>query len=814
MSIDKKKSRKAKAASSAPVSTKKLSRKQQKELKAAVKKAKRDDGVPRTAQQSIPFQRMFPDGICRVTDRYYTKTIQFQDINYQLAQQEDKTAIFEEWCSFLNFFDSSIHFELSFMNMSTDADAFEKSIRIPYQNDGFDDVRAEYGMMLRQQLQKGNNGLTKTKYLTFGIEADSMKQAKPRLDHIEVDLMNNFHRLGVAAKLLDGKERLQLMHSMFHMGDQEKFRFDWKWLPKTGLSVKDYIAPTSFAFPGSRIFRMGKLYGAMSYLQITASDISDQLLKDFLDMDSSEIVTMHIQSVDQNKAIKQIKHTITELDRSKIEEQKKAVRAGYDMDIIPSDLATYGNDAKSLLKELQSQNERMFLLTFLVLNTGSTKQELETNVFQANSIAQKHNCNLRRLDYQQEQGLMSSLPLAYNQIEIQRGMTTSSTAIFVPFTTQELFQDGKEALYYGLNALSNNLIMVDRKKLKNPNGLILGTPGSGKSFSAKREITNAFLTTSDDIIVCDPEAEYAALVTRLKGQVIKISPSSTQYINPMDINSNYSEEDNPIALKSDFILSLCELVVGGKEGLQPVEKTVIDRCVHQIYQTYFENPVPEKMPILEDLYNALLNQDEKEARHVATALEIYVKGSLNLFNHRTNVDVNNRFVCYDIKELGKQLKKIGMLIVQDQVWGRVTANRSAGKCTRYYVDEFHLLLKEEQTAAYSVEIWKRFRKWGGCPTGITQNVKDLLTSREVENIFENSDFIIMLNQAAGDRQILANTLNISPHQLSYVTHSGEGEGLLFYGNVILPFVDHFPTNLELYRIMTTKLSEVTPEKEA
>ena len=814
MSIDKKKSRKAKAASSAPVSTKKLSRKQQKELKAAVKKAKRDDGVPRTAQQSIPFQRMFPDGICRVTDRYYTKTIQFQDINYQLAQQEDKTAIFEEWCSFLNFFDSSIHFELSFMNMSTDADAFEKSIRIPYQNDGFDDVRAEYGMMLRQQLQKGNNGLTKTKYLTFGIEADSMKQAKPRLDHIEVDLMNNFHRLGVAAKLLDGKERLQLMHSMFHMGDQEKFRFDWKWLPKSGLSVKDYIAPTSFAFPGSRIFRMGKLYGAMSYLQITASDISDQLLKDFLDMDSSEIVTMHIQSVDQNKAIKQIKHTITELDRSKIEEQKKAVRAGYDMDIIPSDLATYGNDAKSLLKELQSQNERMFLLTFLVLNTGSTRQELETNVFQANSIAQKHNCNLRRLDYQQEQGLMSSLPLAYNQIEIQRGMTTSSTAIFVPFTTQELFQDGKEALYYGLNALSNNLIMVDRKKLKNPNGLILGTPGSGKSFSAKREITNAFLTTSDDIIVCDPEAEYAALVTRLKGQVIKISPSSTQYINPMDINSNYSEEDNPIALKSDFILSLCELVVGGKEGLQPVEKTVIDRCVHQIYQTYFENPVPEKMPILEDLYNALLNQEEKEARHVATALEIYVKGSLNLFNHRTNVDVNNRFVCYDIKELGKQMKKIGMLIVQDQVWGRVTANRSAGKCTRYYVDEFHLLLKEEQTAAYSVEIWKRFRKWGGCPTGITQNVKDLLTSREVENIFENSDFIIMLNQAAGDRQILASTLNISPHQLSYVTHSGEGEGLLFYGNVILPFVDHFPTNLELYRIMTTKLSEVTPEKEA
>ena len=557
---------------------------------------------------------------------------------------------------------------------------------------------------------------------------------------------------------------------------------------------------------------MGPLHGAMSFLAITASDISDQLLKDFLEMESSQIISMHIQSVDQTEAIKQIKHTITELDRSKIEEQKKAVRSGYDMDILPSDLATYGKDAKALLKELQSQNERMFLITFLVLNTGKNEQELENNVFQASSIAQKHNCNLRRLDFLQEQGLMSSLPLAQNLIPIERALTTSSTAIFVPFTTQELFQNGKEALYCGLNALSNNLIMVDRKYLKNPNGLILGTPGSGKSFSAKREMLNAFLVTNDDIIVCDPESEYTALVNKLDGQVVKISTSSTDYINPMDINANYSEEDDPTSLKAEFILSLCELVVGGKEGLLPVEKTVIDRCVHQIYQKYFENPVPENMPILEDLYNALLAQEESEARHVATALEIYVKGSLNLFNHRTNVDISNRIVCYDIKELGKQLKKIGMLIVQDQVWGRVTENRSEGKATRYYMDEFHLLLKEEQTAAYSVEIWKRFRKWGGIPTGITQNVKDLLASREVTNIFENSDYIFMLNQAAGDRQILAQQLNISPHQLSYVTHSGEGEGLLFYGNVVLPFVDHFPTDLELYKVLTTKLSEVTAAK--
>ena len=789
-----------------------LSKADQMAVREIVRNARKNDGVPQTAQQSIPFDRMFPDGICRVGLDYYTKTVQFQDINYQLAQQEDKTEIFEEWCAFLNFFDSSVKFQLSFENMATDVSDFEKSIKISYKNDGFDDVRDEYSEVLLHQMEAGNNGLTKTKYLTFGINAESMKTAKPRLIHIETDILNNFKRLGVQAKSLNGSERLELMHRQFHIGDDAKFHFDWKYLTGSGLSVKDFIAPSSFAFPTGRYFQMGDMYGCMSFLSIDASDISDRLLADFLSMESSQIVTMHIQSVDQNEAIKTIKHTITELDRSKIEEQKKAVRAGYDMDIIPSDLATYGKDAKALLKELQSQNERMFLLTFLVMNTGKTKQELENNVFQATSIAQKHNCNLVRLDYQQEQGLMSTLPLANNLIEIQRGMTTSSTAIFVPFTTQELFQSGDEALYYGLNALSNNMIMVDRKKLKNPNALILGTPGSGKSFSAKREIANSFLVTDDDIIISDPESEYSPLVARFGGQVIKISPTSDQFINPMDINMNYSDDDNPIALKADFILSLCELIVGNKDGLRPVEKTVIDRCIRQIYQKYFENPGPENMPILGDLYQALLAQEEPEAKHVATALEIYVSGSLNVFNHRTNVELTNRLVCYDIKDLGKQLKKIGMLVVQDQVWGRVTENRSQGRSTRYYMDEMHLLLREDQTAAYTVEIWKRFRKWGGIPTGITQNVKDLLASKEVENIFENSDFIYMLNQAVGDRQILAKQLNISPHQLSYVTHSGEGEGLLFYGNVILPFVDRFPTNTELYRIMTTRLSEVAEAK--
>jgi len=788
----------------------KLSSRDKRRLAASVSKAKRDGRLPKTAQQTIPYQEMCRDGICIIGDRYFTKQIQFYDVNYQLAQNEDKNLIFENYCDFLNYFDSSIKVQLSFLNQRADMEEYQKSIHIPEQADAFNGIRREYSGMLKGQLARGNNGLTKTKYITFGIEADSLKEAKPRLERIEADVLANFKVLGVRAHSLDGYERLAILHRMFHPADNQKFKFAWDAIWKTGLSSKDFIAPDSFTFKSGQYFQIGRTYGAVSFLQILAPELTDRMLADFLDLENSMVVTLHIQSIDQSAAIKNIKRKITDLDRMKIEEQKKAVRAGYDMDIIPSDLATFGSEAKTLLEDLQSRNERMFLVTMLVMNHAGTRQKLENNIFQAAGVAQKYNCALRRLDYQQEQGLMSSLPLGLNQISIQRGLTTSSTAIFVPFTTQELFMNG-EALYYGLNALSNNLIMADRKKLKNPNGLILGTPGSGKSFSAKREITNAFLITPDDIAIIDPEQEYSPLVQRLGGQVIDISPASDQYINPMDLTLNYSEDDNPLTLKSDFILSLMELIVGGKSGLEPVEKTVVDRCVHMVYRDYLQDPRPEKMPVLGDLYELLRKQPEQEAQRLATALEIYVTGSLNVFNHQTNVEIKSRIVCYVIKNLGKQLKKFGMQVVQDQVWGRVSENREAHKSTRLYIDEMHLLLREEQTAAYTVEIWKRFRKWGGIPTGITQNVKDLLASREIANIFENSDFIYMLNQAGGDRQILAKQLNISPHQLGYVTNSNAGEGLLFYGNVIIPFVDHFPKDTELYSIMTTRPEDLAEQ---
>lgn len=801
-----------------------------------------------SAQNSIPYREMAKDGICRVQEKYYSKTIRFYDINYQLAQNEDKNAIFENWCDFLNYFDSTIHFQISFINHHSNMKEFESVIQIQPQNDAFDDVRMEYAQMLRNQLAKGNNGLVRTKYITFGIEAENIREAKPKLERIEADILNNFKVLGVSAYPLNGEERLQILYETFNPEEKVPFQFSYDRILRSGMGTKDFVAPTSFVFKEGKTFQMGNTIGAASYLQILAPELTDKMLAEFLDMNRNLIVNLHIQSIDQMKAIKLVKNKVTDINRMKIEEQKKAVRAGYDMDIIPSDLNTYGGEAKRLLEDLQSRNERMFLVTVLFLNTAKTKQELDNAVFQTAGIAQKYNCSLRRLDYLQEQGLMSSVPLGMNMIPIKRALTTTSTAIFVPFTTQELFMGG-ESLYYGLNALSNNMIMVDRKKLKNPNGLILGTPGcftgetklllpdgrkvsflelfaekeevfvnsfdfqkqelvkargydvrctkevtelvevelengeivrctpdhwfltqsagyveacnlkvgakfipehevkavrflsleeavpvydisvegyqnfllscgvvvhnSGKSFAAKREIANVFFATQDDIIIGDPEGEYYPLVHALGGQVIHISPTSHDYINPMDINLDYSDDDNPLGFKSDFILSLCELIMGSRNGIEAEEKSVIDRCLPLVYQKYFENPTPENMPVLGDLYDCLRKQEEVQAQRIATALEIYVNGSLNVFNHHTNVELNNRIVCFDIKDLGKQLKKLGMLIVQDQVWNRVTVNRVAHKSTRYYIDEFHLLLKEEQTAAYSVEIWKRFRKWGG-----------------------------------------------------------------------------------------------------
>ena len=756
-----------------------------------------------SAQQTIPYVRLLPDGVCQLPDGLFTKTMAYEDINYAVASTEDQSAIFNGWSAFLNYFDAAIPFQLTFVNRRSRAGG-RYEINIPPAHDAFDSIRAEFTQMLKGQIARSNNGIDRAKYLTFGIPADDLATARPRLERIEADISGNFKRLGVEARPLDGLDRLAVLHGQTHPGPQRQpFHFSWRDIAKTGLGTKEAIAPfEGFDFSQPRLFRVGRYWGAASYLQIMASEMSDQLLREILELDAELTVTLHIQTVDQGRAIKTIKGKVSDIGKMKVEEQRKAIRAGYDPDILPPDLITFSKDAADLLADLQSRNERMLLLTFTVVNLAPTRERLENDVFTVGGIAQKYNCALRRLDWQQEQGYVSSLVLGRNEVEIRRGMTTSATAIFVPFITRELRMGG-QALYYGSNALSHNVIMADRKKLKSANGLYLGSTGSGKSFAAKRELIHVFLATQDRIIVVDPMGEYAPLVRRLGGQVIELAPDSPSFINPMDIQLDLETDESPLSMKADFLLSLCELVVGGKEGLQPIEKTVIDRCVRQVYRELTLGIGDGSMPLLQDLYEELLKQPEPEARRVATALELYCTGSLNLFNHPTNVNLNSRVVCIVLKGMGENLRKIAMHVTNEFVKSAVNTNFENGTATWCYFDEFHVLLRDQLTASYFVSIWQMLRKRGCVPSALTQNVKHLLASQEIQNILDNTDFMVLLSQAQSDRVILAKQLGISEHQLSYITHSNSGEGLLFYGSVVIPFTDRFPKG-EIYDLLTTR----------
>ncbi len=541
-------------------------RKRLAELKHRLAGTNKNEKKPITAQQTITFQKMYRDGICQVTPEFYTKMVEFYDINYDLLEIEDKGEILEEYSRLINYFDPSIKFEMFLFNRQVNEQTLIDQFDIPLQGDDFDDMREEQTQMLKKQAAKGNNGIIKSKYLIFGIESKGVKEARSKLVSIEADVIKNLINLGTHAKSLDGKERLRILHEYFNQDTMEPFRFSFKELAESGKSVKDYIAPSGFDFRYPSRFKAGKMYGSVHYLDIIAPKFDDELLKKLLDLDANLTITMHMQTMDPIKAIKMLKGALTNIQKMKIEEQKKAVRSGYDMDILPTDIITYEKDTLDLLDDLNSSNQKIIKMTFLITCYGRNKRELENITQRVSGIIQQANCNLRCMQYLQEQGLMASAPIGCNDTGIERDLTTKSTAILVPFCTQELFMPSP-AIYYGLNALSNNMIMADRKRLRTPNGVILGTPGSGKSFSAKREILSCFLITKDDIIVCDPEGEYFALVDALHGQVVRLATNSKDYLNPMDIQLSHKGDKEALKLKSDFIITLCDLIAGGKDGL-------------------------------------------------------------------------------------------------------------------------------------------------------------------------------------------------------------------------------------------------------
>lgn len=779
-----------------------LSKEEKRILHARISEIKKYANDENTVQNSIPYMCIFKDGICQVSENFFSMTVQFFDANYVLADFEEQNNIFSKYCLLLNSFDNSIRFQLTFENQNRSKDKIIEAVQIPQQDDEFNHIRAEYSEMLTSKLLTGSTGQSTRKFITFGITAASHKAAKSKLFSIKNDVIKFFKNFGVDAEQLNGKSRLETLYYSLNPFKEEPFIYDYKSMMKAGLDTKDFIAPPSLKFE-KNTFQIGDAYGALWGINILAGELSDEILKDFIELQHLFCVNIHIQPLDQVSALKFVKRKLTNVNQMKIDEQKKASQSGYDPDILPPAIKMYIEDIETLLDDLNSKDEKLFHISISVRNYATDKKQLKIQEGLLKRIVSKNNCTIFPYDYRQEQCLMSTLPLCYNKIPVEREMHTSGIAIYMPFTTKELFSMGT-ATYYGVNTLSGGMIRANRSDLSNPNGLILGTPGSGKSFSVKREILDSFLTTTDDIIICDPEGEYFPLVQALHGQLIKISVNSDSYINPMDISLNADYEENPVAMKSDFITSLCEIIVGGRYGITAEERSVIDMCVGEVYKPFLaNNPSADNMPVLSDLYDALKAKGEVALR-VANSLEMFVNGSQNLFNHRTNIDMSNRIICFDIKDLGNQLKKLAMLILQETVWNRVSSNRVEHKKTRYYIDEFHLLLKDEQTATYSAEIWKRFRKWGGIPTGITQNVKDLLMSSKVENIFENSEFIYMLNQAAGDREILGEKLHLSAEQLKFVENAGQGEGLIRFGNVILPFTDNFPKDTEMYRLMTTK----------
>ncbi|MBK1468121.1 VirB4-like conjugal transfer ATPase, CD1110 family [Parvimonas parva] len=748
-----------------------------------------------TTEDTVLPLEVYKNGVFKISKNEYSKTLEFFDRNYTALSEEDRENLFINFSEILSSFDSSNSYQFSYINCGEKSFKLEDRFKIENKNDTFDEFRDEYNQILKNKINK-NKGFEKRKFLTFKTTAKNLKEANINLTGMEKDLKKQFKELDTEIKILNLEERLSLFYEMLN---------PHKNLDFGQIDQKEKIVPKLLDFSKDDEFKINEMFAQTFYLEITGSEISDEILKEFVEVNEDLYINFHIEPIDQLDGTNLVAKTLTNLQQMKIEEQKKAIKSGYDMDLIGGKLKENLDSVESLLEDVKSKNEKLFKVTILFTILAKDKLYSRKILASLRKIAKRNNSILKPLKYLQEQGLVSSLPLCKNEIESMRILTTSSVAAFIPFKTKELITKGNP-FYYGNNQISKNIICLDRMYLNSANGLILGSTGSGKSFAAKEEMTLSYLLTDDEIIILDPEREYIELTKALDGEVIEISPNSKNYINPLDINLGYGGEDFALSIKLDFVLSFFELIL--KRSLEPREDSIIDRAVREIYKEYFKNPKKENIPILEDLYNELLSYKTDISYELCESLEFYVKGSMNIFNHHTNIDIKKRIICYDINSLGEKLRKIGMQIIQNEVWNRVTINRNKKILTRYYVDEAHLFFEDPTTAKFNTQVYKRFRKYGGVPTLMTQNVKNILAYKGVEDIFENTDFILILKQAPKDREIMARLLNLSLEQEKYISNPDKGSGLIKFGKDIVPFENKFPKNTKLYKLLQTSFREI------
>ena len=799
--------------------------KNKKETKGKVNNKKKNK-IPKTVQQSIPYLYVYPeDGIIETSQGVYTKQYYLSDINYQIAKIQEQEDMFNKYGELLNSFDSNIKIQICINNKNINEDSFRDETLLKEQGDSLDKYRREYNEMLLKKISEGKNQTKREKYLTVSVPAKSYDAACSIFSKLDGEIESNIKRIGDAeSHPLSTEKRLEILHDIYNLGcegdfgakvnnrGKEVLGFSYENMAKQGLNTKDCIAPKSLSF-NRKHMEIGDKYARALYLKSLPTYLSDVFLSELTDNEFNMITSINLENVPQDRALKIIRNQMININANMIDKQKKASKSGYSPDLISPELKKSQEEANELLQDLVSRNQKMFLMTFTCVIFADTLEELDRYTDIIQTVGRKFLCTMEVLNYQQEAAFNSSLPLANNLLSVKRTLTTESTAVFMPFVSQEL-QHAK-GFYYGLNAVSHNLILFDRKTQKNCNGFILGTPGAGKSFSAKREMLNVLLNTNDDVIVIDPEREYGPMSDMLGGSIVRIATGSKYHINPLDMDADYADEDNPITLKADFLLSVCEVVLGGRYGLTPVQKSIIDRCCHLVYKDYVATFDEEKhkfddrkIPTLLDFQNVLEAQPEREAREIAIALEQYTRGSADIFAHKTNVDLDNRFIVYDIHDVSNNIKTLAMLVVLDNVWNRIIENRKKGRRTWFYIDEIYLLFNNEVSANFLRQLFKRARKWGGVPTGITQNVEDLLLSDTARSMISNCEFIQMLSQSTIDRQELEALLNISPSQSSYITNRNPGEGLLFVGKALVPFVDKFPKNTELYKAMTSKPDEM------